>query len=360
MKILKKHAVYLVLTSLLASASMAWSAPPQTWTLQDGSSTTGTFVRLSNRHLVIRLNNKEVSIPRETLSPASLDLAKKLDGGTQMDFVPLKAGKIKLGIDKKELSPAEMNIGFVLKDEPRRSASITRPFEIKVTEVTWSEWNKVREFAQEFGYDINCGRAGFEVADEDEKDQHPVTEVSWWDAVKWCNLLSEVEKRKPCYFAAKTFDRKSVLRSGSGGTIHVDWTASGYRLPTEAEWEYAWDSIPRVPGIEEPDGWNVGNSGFNTHPVRTRPSATNKPVHDMLGNVAEWCWDWRGPPSQGNPADPRGPESGTHRTYRGGSWADHWMCCRGTYRGDFSPVPPRSVLIGFRPVRLYSSKLSSR
>jgi formylglycine-generating enzyme required for sulfatase activity len=252
-------------------------------------------------------------------------------------------------------------MNFILKDEPRRHASITMPFEIKATEVTWAEWNKVRGLAGKFGYnDINRGRAGCEVADDDEdKDQHPVTEVSWWDAVKWCNLLSEAKDLKPCYYSARTFDRKGVLRSGSGGAIHVDWKASGYRLPTEAEWEYAWLSNSKVPEVEEPDGWNVDNSGFNTHPVRTRPSAAVKTIHDMLGNVAEWCWDWRGPPFQGNPDDPRGPETGTHRTYRGGSWADHWMCCRGPYRGEFSPAPPLSVFVGFRPVRLLSSQTGS-
>lgn len=359
MKIRYTRAVGFAIASMLAAASVASSAPPETWMLQDGSKKIGLFVRLSDRILVIRMNNKEASIPLETLSPASQDLAKKLDRSTRMIFVPLKAGKVELGIDKKKLTPAQRNMGFIEKDEPFRRASITRPFEIKETEVTWSEWKKVCGFAEKFGYELNCGRAGFEVADEEEKGQHPVTEVTWWDAVKWCNLLSEVDNLKPCYFSTTTFDRNSVLRLGKGGAIHVDWNASGYRLPTETEWEYAWQSNANAPGFEEPDGWHVENSGFNTHPVRTRASATTKTIHDMSGNVAEWCWDWRGPPSL-NEADPHGPETGTHRTYRGGSWADHMMCCRGPYRGDFSPVTPRSVFIGFRPVRLYSPKTSSR
>jgi formylglycine-generating enzyme required for sulfatase activity len=73
----------------------------------------------------------------------------------------------------------------------------------------------------------------------------------------------------------------------------------------------------------------------------------------MLGNVAEWCWDWKAPvvPSSSN-KDPRGPEAGLHRIFRGGSWADDKaLCCQGGYRGDFSPIIPRSVFVGFRPIR---------
>ncbi|MCB1130331.1 MAG: SUMF1/EgtB/PvdO family nonheme iron enzyme, partial [Verrucomicrobiae bacterium] len=92
-------------------------------------------------------------------------------------------------------------------------------------------------------------------------------------------------------------------------------------------------------------------------PVASRDSSSSKKLHDMCGNVAEWCWDWIGPVTpHGYDADPKGPANGLHRMVRGGSWADHPMCCRGTYRGNFSPKMPRGIFIGFRPVRMQAAK----
>ncbi|MCB1132331.1 MAG: SUMF1/EgtB/PvdO family nonheme iron enzyme, partial [Verrucomicrobiae bacterium] len=174
---------------------------------------------------------------------------------------------------------------------------------------------------------------------------------------KWCNLLSEIEGRKPVYHISKPIDKAQVLRTGEPDSITVDWASDGYRLPTEAEWEYAWWASGRAPGHPEPDGWHLENSEQNTHPVGSRPSSSSKKLHDMTGNVAEWCWDWFGTVTpHGYDADPKGPDKGLHRVIRGGSWADHWMCCRGTYRGNFSPKMPRSVFTGFRPVRMRAAR----
>lgn len=271
------------------------------------------------------------------------------ENGKKMSFASIPPGRCGLGINVRDLQGAEKNMTFIPEDEGFRYAEITRGLLVKDTEVTWTQWNDVLSKAGNFGYkDIGTGRNGFRGDDEGE---HPVTEVSWWDAVKWCNLLSEIENLKPCYYTGETFNRESVLRAGGGDdAIHVDWNASGYRLPTEAEWEYAWNHAGQH-GFQEPDGWHRDLSEGNTHPVRSRPSGSSNGLHDMLGNVAEWCWDWKGPVTVFK-KDPRGPETGTHRVFRGGSWADHWMCCRGPYRGDFSPNTPRSIFIGFRPVRL--------
>jgi formylglycine-generating enzyme required for sulfatase activity len=270
---------------------------------------------------------------------------------TGFDFAAIPAGKFELGIHKDKLLGEAKNATFLLDDEPHRYASVARPFLIKSTEVSWAEWQKVRGFAKDRGYtDIGEGSEGYK---GDGTGEHPVTNVSWWDAVKWCNLLSEIEGKAPVYFTSEPFEKTNVLRSGTPEKIAVNWASGGYRLPTEAEWEYAFNKAGLAEGESDTDGWHQQNSEGNTHPVGTRPSATSKSLHDMGGNVAEWCWDWIGPVTKtGYDADPKGKPSGTHRMIRGGSWADHPMCCRATYRGDFSPKPPRAPWIGFRPVRM--------
>lgn len=353
-------------TTLLAAAlSVLAAAGPhaaaETWTFRNGSTTEGDFVRVSKTHLFVRRGGQVTSIPLASLSQASMDLAKAASQGMLRDFVTIHAGRHELGLhQKKQLSETERQIPFLREDMPFRYAVITRPFEIKATEVTCAEWRNVREAGASRGYkDLAEGRSGSKEGNPEET--HPVTEVSWWDAVKWCNLLSEAEGRKPCYHSKPGFTGESVLRSGSTGDVHVDWEANGYRLPTEAEWEAAWATRGSARGHEEPDGWHQDNSEGNTHPVRSRASATDKTLHDMLGNVAEWCWDWHGPVTvTGSDKDPRGPATGTRRIFRGGSWADHRWCCHGSYRGDFSPAIPRSPFVGFRPVRLSSAPARRR
>ncbi len=298
-------------------------------------------MRFTLRTLLVTL------IAAATPRPAAKDASA--DHG--FEFVSIPAGRFGLGMHKDMLVGVAKNAAFLRKDEPYRSASVSRPFIIKATEVSWAEWKKVANAAGNHGYtDMGEGCDGYK---GDGSGEHPVTNISWWDAVKWCNLLSETEGKDPVYFISEPFEKTNVLRSGSPEKIAVNWNSGGYRLPTEAEWEYALSKAGLAPGQAEPDGWHQQNSEGNTHPVGSRPSATSKKLHDMCGNVAEWCWDWIGPVTpHGYEADPKGPASGTHRMFRGGSWADHPMCCRATYRGDFSPKPPRSPWIGFRPVRM--------
>jgi formylglycine-generating enzyme required for sulfatase activity len=273
-----------------------------------------------------------------------------------MEFVKIPAGRYDMGIHKKHLQGSSLNLWVIHADEPFRSATASRPFFIKSTEVSWSEWNKVRDLAEKSGYrDIGAGRNGFR---GDDSGTHPVTEVSWLDAAKWCNLLSELERRKPVYHTQSADDQPGeVLRAGKDMNVRADWNADGYRLPTESEWEYAWFMRGRAAGHVDPDGWHLANSEGNTHPVSSRPSSTAKDLHDMLGNVAEWCWDWKGPVVPfSHSIDPSGPKTGIHRMIRGGSWAEDPMCARGGYRGDFSPILPRSTFVGFRPVRTEINK----
>jgi len=148
--------------------------------------------------------------------------------------------------------------------------------------------------------------------------QTPVTEVSWFDALHFCNRLSELEGRAP------------VIELGDdpeGRDARVV-PGDGYRLPTEAEWEYACraGSTDVRPGPLDDIGWYRGNSDERIHDVATRaPNAWG--LHDMIGNTWEWCWDI---------FDPK--VYGPYRVFRGGGWLDPPRSCRASCRRKSHPT----------------------
>jgi formylglycine-generating enzyme required for sulfatase activity len=180
-------------------------------------------------------------------------------------------------------------------------------------------------------------------------DNLPVETVSWYEAVEYCNRLSLREGLTPAY-------------RGSGENITCDFTAPGYRLPTEAEWEYAAKGGNKAPAVYEYSGgnsvdraaWYSWNSGSSTHPVGTK-EPNDLGLYDMSGNIYEWCWDRYGSYSswdQTNPAGPSSPaSSGVNRVLRGGSWYDSAAYVRSANRGFNTPSARHSGLLGFRLVR---------
>ncbi|MDR1277210.1 MAG: SUMF1/EgtB/PvdO family nonheme iron enzyme [Treponema sp.] len=175
-------------------------------------------------------------------------------------------------------------------------------------------------------------------------DNLPVEMVSWNEAVEYCNQLSLKEGLTPAY-------------RGSVDSLVCNFNASGYRLPTEAEWEYAAkggnkDYISyEYSGGKGVDGvaWYNGNSGGKTHPVGTKqPNSLG--LYDMSGNVWEWCWDRFGNYRSGSQTDPAGASSETFRVYRGGSWSDGAAHMRSANRDYFIPFY-RGNTHGFRLVR---------
>jgi formylglycine-generating enzyme required for sulfatase activity len=158
----------------------------------------------------------------------------------------------------------------------------------------------------------------------------PVERVSWYDATQYCNARSLREGLQPCY------DRE---------TLECDFHADGYRLPTEAEWEYACRSGSTTRWSFGNDAARLGryawfkeNAAKTTHPVKQkRPNAWG--LYDMHGNVWEWCNDFFGKKYLGKDPeqDPRGPGSGQERVLRGGSWATSAESCRSASRSSETP-----------------------
>jgi formylglycine-generating enzyme len=153
--------------------------------------------------------------------------------------------------------------------------------------------------------------------------------VSWWDAVEFCNALSVHEGVAPAY---------RIRRNVEG--VEWDIAVDGYRLPTEAEWEYACragTTGPRYGPLDE-IAWYRGNSGGRAHDVGgKRPNPWG--VYDMLGNVWEWCWDLYDPDVYG-----------TYRVLRGGGWFDEHWSCRASVRRRSHPTLVVDDL-GFRLAR---------
>jgi formylglycine-generating enzyme required for sulfatase activity len=174
--------------------------------------------------------------------------------------------------------------------------------------------------------------------------QLPVENVTWYDAVEYCNKLSVKDGLIPAY-------------SGSNDNIICNFTANGYRLPTEAEWEYAARGGNRdtltfdYAGGNSVDilGWYKENSDEKSHEVgQKQPNSLG--LYDMAGNVWEWCWDWYGSYQRGNQQDPPGPSTGKERVNRGGSWNSKASELRSTYRSLGNPGKWYRDL-GFRVLR---------
>ena len=170
---------------------------------------------------------------------------------------------------------------------------------------------------------------------EVDSANHPVEQVSWSDAVEFCQRLSALPEEK------------------KAGRV--------YRLPTEAEWEYACRAGSQTAysfGSDEKSlvnfGWYSQNAKGKTHAVGLK-KANAWGLYDMHGNVSEWCSDWYGEYPKGSATDPRGPKDGWNRVRRGGGWYLPAEECRSATRGRFIPsYRAYDVTLGFR-VALSSS-----
>jgi formylglycine-generating enzyme required for sulfatase activity len=197
------------------------------------------------------------------------------------------------------------------RDEVQHEVVLSRGFFMAETECTQAQWEAVmgRNPSYFKGKDL------------------PVEQVNWGEAVEFCRKLTAKQRQE--------------------GVLPEGWE---WRLPTESEWEYAARAGTTGARHGELDAiaWHGGNSGSKTHGVKGK-EANAWGLHDMIGNVWEWCGDWYGDYPTGSVTDPTGPGWGSYRVFRGGSWHLDARYARSASRFTFVPGRRRNFFLGFRP-----------
>ena len=261
------------------------------------------------------------------------DLSNIISG----NFVLIPGGTFEMGSLDTE--------GWRSEDEMQHTVTVS-DFYMSIYEVTQAEYAEV----------TGSNPSSF------SGDMLPVETVSWLDTIRYCNARSELEGLKPAY-------------SIDNQTVTWDRSADGYRLPTEAEWEYACRAGTITPfntetsiSAEEANyyghyPYEIEENYFSQGNLDTQPGEYRQTTVDvtsfspngwglcnMHGNVSEWVWDYYGAYSTEEQTDPTGPETGTLRVYRGGGWNDFAKNMRSAYRAAMAE-DKGSFNIGIRLVR---------
>jgi sulfatase modifying factor 1 len=246
----------------------------------------------------------------------------------RLEFVQVPAGTFIMGSPGTEWGSRD--------DEQQHQVTFTRPFFLATYEVTQAQWTAITGRNPSYLYDCpDC----------------PVESITWFEAVAFCNKLSQQMGFPPAYAI-----RDTVVTLNAG--------ADGFRLPTEAEWEYACRAgtstvfyTGECLGTEQANylgydpqkgcpkgmwrGQAVDVGSFPPNPWG---------LHDMHGNISEWCWDRHGFPGPGPVVEPRGPNTGAERLMRGGNWHDLGRNCRSAMRHKAAPNQ-RFTHVGLRLAR---------
>jgi formylglycine-generating enzyme required for sulfatase activity/predicted DNA-binding WGR domain protein len=290
---------------------LIWRVVPKGWEIHYGSS--GTIL-LDSKTATILINHEwregeedyESEYVDDDPRPERPDPSGPVTNSIGMKLVPIPAGTFLMG-DPKEGDALEHQV------------TLTQNFYLGMTQVTQAQYMRVKgKNSSHFQGDEVNGR---------DSSEFPVENVSWKNAIEFCKKLSELPEEK------------------AAGRV--------YRLPTEAEWEYACRAGSKTAYSFRKSSKKLGdyawfekNSNDRTHPVALKePNAWG--LYDMHGNVSEWCSDWYGDYPEGAVTDPSGPEKGSDRVLRGGSWGDDAAYCRSASRYADAPTF-RTSYNGFR------------
>lgn len=317
-----------------------------------------------------------------TSATNTMDLSALGEGTYIMKISAVYGGKAYSGEVEIVISDGTAGMVLIPHGSFKRAAPIASAYNITLTkdfyicdhEVTQKEWEDVMGVSQSQLMSAVSG------SDKGSGDDYPVYYVNWYHAIAYCNKKSLADGLTPCYSVSGVTDWAALNFASIPTSSDTDWNsatcdfnASGYRLPTEAEWEYAalgdykdntnWNGYRNSSdssaivfagynGINSIDdyAWYTGTAtDSKTHETKGK-AANSYGLYDMSGNVREWCWDWYGSYASADVSDPSGASSGSNRVIRGGSWNNVASYCSVADRYDFSPYG-RYGDLGFRVVR---------
>ena len=276
-------------------------------------------------------------------------------------------GMVRLQLKGKSFQMGTSDDDAGYNEKPVHKVTFTRDIYMYDHEVTQKEWEAVMGNNPSYFQGEEANR---KVADGEVQENRPVECVSWYAAIAYCNKLSIIAGFQPCYsvkvgetevdWENLKYENIPTESDDVWNAAVCDFNKNGYRLPTEAEWEYAarggetainkpvWAGTTTDTELEK-YAWYNGNSDYKTHEVKKK-KANGYGLYDMSGNVWEWCWDWYGIYTSEDAPDPVGALSGSKRVYRGGSWSLPASNSRASDRSNKSPTDRLNDL-GFRLVR---------
>jgi formylglycine-generating enzyme required for sulfatase activity len=285
-----------------------------------------------------------------SLSAQPASVTANIELVSMIEMVQISAGTFMMG------SP-DTEAGRIPDEDPQHSVTLSG-FYMGKYQVTQEQYQAVMGSNPSSFTAVVAGESG-------TPGKLPVERVNWYDAIVFCNKLSMMEGLSPAYSISGSTDPAvwGAVPTGSDATwnsVEIVSGSNGYRLPTEAQWEYAcragtatafnngnndYTDTALVGAV----GWFSGNSGGKTHEVGLK-AANAWGLYDMHGNVFEWCWDWYSSYSSSPTNDPTGAVTGSYRVGRGGYWGNSVQVLRSAAR-DNPPPSVRYGSIGFRLVR---------